>query len=151
MTEPALAVSTKYGRQYRHPTNDALYPSVTNVIDVLAKPWLAGWKAKMVAGHAWDNRKILVDITDRDAAVDMLKGGPTRARNAAAAVGDLIHSYAEAVAGGTAPPDIPEEHTDHVFPFEMFLRDYSPRFLVLEGTVFRGGPDRKSTRLNSSH
>lgn len=141
MTDPALAISTPHGRQYKHPENGALYPSITNVIDVLAKPWLAGWKAKMVAGHAWDNRRILVDIEDRDAAVDMLKGGPTRARNAAAAVGDLIHSYAEAVAGGAEPPTIPEELEDHVAPFVAFMHDYSPRFLVLEGTVFRGGPD----------
>ena len=146
MTEPALAESVQgYGRMYRHPVNRELYPSVTNIIDVLAKPWLAGWKAKVVAGHAWDNRMALVRIQDRDAAVDMLKGGPKRIRDTAAEAGDKIHQYAEAVARGLEPPEIPEELETHVEPFLTFLDEYKPRFRVLEGNIYKGegdDPDR---------
>ena len=146
MTEPALAESVQgYGRMYRHPVNRELYPSVTNIIDTLAKPWLAGWKAKVVAGHAWDNRMALVRIQDRDAAVDMLKGGPKRIRDTAAEAGDKIHQYAEAVARGLEPPEIPEELETHVEPFLTFLDEYKPRFRVLEGNIYKGegdDPDR---------
>jgi hypothetical protein len=141
VTSPALAISvTGRGRHYKHPVNEALYPSVTNIIETLAKPWLAGWKAKMVAGFAWDERELVASMADREAAIDYLKGGPTRERNRAAAVGDLIHEYAEAVARELPTPDIPEELKPHVAPFLSFLAEYHPRFKILEGTVFYGEP-----------
>jgi hypothetical protein len=142
MTEPALAESVKgYGRMYRHPVNGALYPSVTNVIDVLAKPWLAGWKAKMVAGYAWDQRFALMKIEDRDAAVDMLKGGPNRARDAAASLGDTLHEYAEAVARGLELPPLTEEQAPFAAVLREFISEYAVEFRVLEGCIFRGGPE----------
>lgn len=141
MTEPTLAISVSgKGRMYRHPVNEALYPSVTNIIDTLAKPWLAGWKAKMVAGHAWDMREALMHIEEREAAVDMLKGGPSRQRDAAAQAGDKIHRYAEAVARNERPPEIEEELEPWVEAFVTFLDEFRPRFRVLEGIIFSGEP-----------
>ena len=139
MTEPQLAVSVSgRGRMYRHPENNALYPSVTNIIDVLAKPWLAGWTAKMVAGEAWDQRKAIVELADREQAVDMLKGAPYRKRNKAAAIGDLIHKKAEAVAIGMPGPEIPEEAEPIAEAFDLFLAEYQPVFVVREGIIFHG-------------
>ena len=142
MTEPALAISvTGKGRMYRHPVTDALYPSVTNIIDVLAKPWLGGWAAKMVAGEAFDQRKAIMELEDRDQAIDMLKGAPYRKRNKAAAVGDTIHRYAEAVARNEPPPEIDAEHEPFVGAFLEFLEEFRPRFRVLEGIIFHGTPE----------
>ncbi len=141
MTEPALAESVKgYGRMYRHPVNGALYPSVTNIIDVLAKPWLAGWKAKMVAGYAWDSRFALMKM-DREQAIGALKGGPDRERDAAASLGDTLHEYAEAVASGREPPPLTEDQAPFAATFREFISEYGVAFHALEGCIFAKGPE----------
>ena len=71
----------------------------------------------------------------------MLKGAPYRKRNRAAAVGDTIHRYAEAVARNEPPPEIDTEHEPFVGAFLEFLEEFRPRFRVLEGIIFRGADD----------
>lgn len=142
MTEPALAVSVPgRGRHYEHPRTGELVPSVTNVIQTLAKPWLAAWMAKEVAGYAWDNRMALLEIDDRDAAVDFLKGAGRRRRDAAANLGDVLHRVAEARASGSPEPEIDEAVRPYVASWEAFVRDWSPRWVATEVTMFHAGPD----------
>ncbi len=136
MTEPILAVSVAgQGRMYRHPQTRELYPSVTNVLDVLAKPWLGAWAAKMVAEFAWDSRDVLMQI-ERDAAVDMLKGAIRRKRDRAADLGSVIHAFIEALVTGAPAPSLEEEHRPFIRAVEGFLDEFDPEFVVVEGTVF---------------
>lgn len=137
MTDPALAVSVPgRGRMYRHPETGELYPSITNIIDVLAKPWLGGWAAKMVAGAAWDSRDALMKIEDRDEAVAMLKGAPYRSRGKKADLGTAVHAVAEASARDEKWPEIPPEAEPYVEGFLSFVQDFAPSWRVLEGTVY---------------
>ena len=137
MTEPILAEKVPgRGRMYRSPKTNELYPSVTNIIDVLAKPWLGGWMAKLVAGYAFDNRTALMEMEERDAAVDFLKGAPRRKRDTAAGVGDVIHGYVEALLTGVAGPEITEQHEPYLDGFLSFLEEFKPDFQVIEATVF---------------
>jgi hypothetical protein len=137
MTDPALAVSVPgRGRLYKDPRDGALVVSVTNVQDVLAKPWLGGWAAKMVAGEAYDQRAALSQLDDRDQAIDMLKGAPYRKRNAAAGVGDVIHAYAASLHTDEPAPDIGPEHEPFIEALLEFIEEYEPEFTITEGTVF---------------
>jgi hypothetical protein len=137
VSAPALAVSLPgRGRFYQHPVTKDYYVSVTNVIDVLAKPWLGAWAAKMVAGEAWDQRFALSRLNDRDQAVDMLKGAPYRKRDRAAGVGDVIHAFAESLSTDEPTPDIAPEHEPYIDALGDFLKEYDPEFLITEGTIF---------------
>ena len=138
MTEPILAEKVPgRGRMYRSPKTNELYPSVTNIIDVLAKPWLGGWMAKLVAGYAFDKRQAIMDLgDDREAAIDMLKGAPRRSRDAAAGVGDVIHAYVEALLTDGPAPAITEQHEPYLEGFLGFVEEFKPDFRTVEGTVF---------------
>ena len=137
MAEPILAVSVPgMGRMYRHPVSGELYPSVTNVIEVLAKPWLGPWAAKLVAGYAYDNREALMRIDDREAAVDMLKGAARRQRDAAADVGSTIHAYIESLFTNEPTPPIEPEQEPYIVALQGFLAEFDPHFVVVEGTIF---------------
>lgn len=138
MTEPVLAVSVPgRGRHYKHPATGRLLPSVTNILDMLAKPWLAGWMAKQVAGYAWDNRMALLEIDDREAAVDFLKGAGRRRRDAAASLGDVLHRLAEARVKGEPDPPIDDAAAPFVASWEAFVRDWQPEWVATEITMFR--------------
>ena len=138
MTEPILAEKVPgRGRMYRSPKTNELMPSVTNIIDVLAKPWLGGWMAKLVAGYAFDKRQAIMELgDDREAAIDMLKGAPRRSRDAAAGVGDVIHAYVEALLTDGAAPAITEQHEPYLEGFLGFVEEFKPDFRTVEGTVF---------------
>jgi len=138
VTEPILAEKVPgRGRMYRSPKTNELLPSVTNIIDVLAKPWLGGWMAKLVAGYAFDKRQAIMDLgDDREAAIDMLKGAPRRSRDAAAGVGDVIHAYVEALLTDGTAPAITEQHEPYLEGFLGFVEEFKPDFRTVEGTVF---------------
>jgi len=137
VTEPILAEKVPgRGRMYRSPKTNELLPSITNIIDVLAKPWLGGWMAKLVAGYAFDNRTALMEMGERDAAVDFLKGAPRRSRDAAAGVGDVIHGYVEALLTDGPAPTITEQHEPYLEGFLGFVEEFKPDFRTVEGTVF---------------
>jgi hypothetical protein len=139
VSEPALAVKTEHGRMYEHPVTKELYPSITNIIDVLDKPALIGWAAKETAGAAWDHRHALVAIDDRETAVEMLKGARFRGRGGSkrkADVGSVVHSVAEALAKGTDLPEFGPDEEPFLDGFMAFVSDFDPMFLRSEGTVF---------------
>jgi len=121
---------------YRHPLTGDLYPSITNIIDVLEKPWLGRWAAKFVAGAAWDSRFALMKLEDREQAVDMLKGAPWRKTRKAGDLGGDIHAVAEAIAADEKLPPISEEAEPYVDGFLSFVAEFDPAFQILEGTVF---------------
>lgn len=138
MSEPILAVKLPAGRgrAYKHPATGDYHISVTNVIDVLAKPWLGGWAAKEVAGYAFDQREALRAMTEREAAVDFLKGAPYRKRNRAADLGSKIHEYAECLAVGEPRPKLDEVHQPYIAGLQGFIDEYQPEFEAVEVTVF---------------
>lgn len=151
MTTPALSVATDLGRLYRRPEADPaalsnvtqavrsglLVPSVTNVIDVLNKPFLATWHAKEVALAAVDVHQSHPGLIESKPtkAVDYLKKAATRKAEAAAALGDEVHNAVEALAAGQ-----PVEVSDAALPFldswRAFVADFAPEFLHLEASCF---------------
>lgn len=101
VTTPELAAATDYGRMYsRKRGGELLVPSITTVIGQHAND-LSGWHGYMAAKAALEDQRAyratgshgLKFAIIRDAA-----SASERYRDAAAARGDRVHNYAEAVA-----------------------------------------------------
>lgn len=151
MTTPRLSVPTDFGRLYRLPTVDEsalpgaeqalaeglLVPSVTNVIDVLNKPYLQTWYAKRAAEDAIEvvrNHPGLIEEKPRK-ALAYIKGAAERTTKAAANLGDRVHNTVEALARGIEVP-IDEDLRGYVRSWHRFVEDFSPEFVHLEATCF---------------
>lgn len=76
-------------RYYRLPDR-RLVPSVSAVLDALAKPALQYWSAKRVAEDAYDMRDYWSDL-DREPAIGWLKKAPYRSMKKAADRGRDVH------------------------------------------------------------
>lgn len=151
MTTPHLSHATDYGRLYRRPdvspdlvgdvdaavSQGLLVPSVTNVIDVMNKPYLQTWYGKMAAQAAVDVSKTHPGLMAQRPwrAVDFLKNAATRHTEAAASLGDTVHNIVEALSLGQNP-DVPEEVSGYVDGWHQFVADFSPTFLRAEATCF---------------
>lgn len=126
-------------RFYVHPETNEKVPGVTSVLNMIPKPFLQFWAAKMTAEWCADNAGAFLQLLingERQAAVDMAKGSSRRSTKDAANVGTLVHDYFELYARGT-PPKRP--HPD-VLPFvkhiEEFHNKYQPEYLHIEDAVW---------------
>lgn len=151
MTTPHLSQATDYGRMYRRPDvasesildlgaavdQGLLVPSVTNVIDVMNKPYLQTWYGKMAAQAAVDVSKTHPGLMAQRPwrAVDFLKNAAARHTEAAASLGDTVHNICEALSLGQNP-EVPEEVKGYVDGWHQFVADFSPTFLRAEATCF---------------
>jgi hypothetical protein len=129
--------------QHRYSWNDGTtvqspLPSVTTILRVLDKSGpLTAWASKAVATSAVQNLDTLVAMraeSGTDAAIQWLRTGPDRSRDAAANRGTQVHLLAEQIVRGQDPA-IPEELAGHVKAYRSFLREWSPRFVAVEQMV----------------
>lgn len=135
MTTPALAENVKgRGRHYRHPVTGEMVPSVTNLIDILNKPALPRWSAKLVAENAWKMRHSL-DAMGEVECIDVLKGSPWRNSGRAAERGTSVHDYLDAMANGRTVA-LEGEALTYKQGADDFLERYNPEFHLTEFTVF---------------
>lgn len=151
MTTPHLSHATDYGRLYRRPdapetalhdvdealAQGLLVPSVTNVIDVMNKPYLQTWYAKMAAQEAVEVSKSHPGLMAQRPwkAVDYLKNAATRHTEKAASLGDTVHNIVEALSLGDNPA-VPDEVAGYVDGWHQFVADFSPKFIRAEATCF---------------
>lgn len=138
MTNPKINTIKRGGsRYYVEPSSGRKNPGVTSVVNMLPKEFLKFWAAKMVAEFAVEHIGEVVGIamTNPEAAVDMLKGTPTRFTKGAADVGSDAHDAFEKIAKGEAvrvtPPLKP--YIEH---FNEFLELAQPEFIFTEETVW---------------
>lgn len=121
MTDPVNSFHTNFGRFYAHPkfalerlrrsaigaqvgevrNNDpyAPRPSVTNIIGMMHKDFLAPFYAKLVAEYAVENLEALQGTLKRfgpKVAVGMLKALPNQS-HPNAAIGDEVHAWIDAL------------------------------------------------------
>ena len=152
MTSPRLAIATEYGRLYNRPNDmfpaggnidewlaeGRLFPSITNVNDVLGKPHLQTWYAKMAASAAVEVAEKFPHrlIEAPKEAVKWLTGAAPRHTEKAADLGTRVHDWVERAARGEQPGDPDHDMRGHIAAWHAFVRDYQPTFLHLEATTF---------------
>lgn len=114
-------------------------PGVTSILNMLPKPFLQFWSAKVVAEWCADNVGAFTQLLingEREAALNLAKGAPRRSTNDAAKIGTAVHDYFEQYARGNPPKRVPLE----VQPFADHIKDfhdrYQPEYLFLEETVW---------------
>lgn len=139
MTTPKVQTMKRGGsRFYIDPETKRKNPGVTSVLNMLPKPFLKYWAAKLVAEEAVENIASVVGIAmnDRAGAIDFLKRAPDRNTRAAADAGSDAHDLFEKIAKGEKPRYISPEMQPFVDHFEEFVDLCEPEFLFLEETVW---------------
>lgn len=118
------------------------YPSVTTILsNGVPKPFLVNWAKKVTAEYAVENIDLLNQLISRDqkGAIDWLKGAAYRQRDEAAAIGSLLHDYAEELSMGKQPvldDDLPPIVYRMADNFLNFLEVVEPTFTAVEAVVF---------------
>ena len=114
------------------------YPGVTSVIDLLAKPFLQHWSAKMAAELAVDSLDILGPMAERDraGAVNYVKGAASRYSKRRSSVGSEAHVLFEKMIRnqhiGRVHPDMVPYHRN----FAAFLDALQPELVRAEDVVW---------------
>jgi hypothetical protein len=126
--------ATEIGKQRFYTLPDgSKVPSVTTILNVLDKPWMGPWAAKLVATEAVDNRAWWSELA-RDEAISYLKGLPFRKRDEAADFGTAVHEVAEAIAADL-PFTIPANAEGHIAALHAWYEMYRPEVLAVETQV----------------
>ena len=146
MTQPKIATRYASGsRWYVHPETAERVPGVTSVIQVLPKPALKAWAAKLVAETAVRQLATVAAVLESDGeagAVDYLKRAPDRSTREAADFGTAAHVLLEALSHGDTVnlTQWPVEYHDRLMKiaanFAEFQAEFSPVFLFREETVW---------------
>ena len=139
MTQPRVNTIKRSGaRFYVDPETGRKNPGVTSVLNMLPKPFLKFWAAKVVAEQAVENIGSVVGLAmnDPDGAIDYLKRSPDRVTRGAADTGSDAHDLFERMAKGEKIGRVPNELKPFVAHFEEFLEACEPEFTFLEETVW---------------
>jgi hypothetical protein len=118
-------------------TLDGLHvPSVTTILNVLAKPGLTKWAATSVAEYVADNKPGVGHMyaMGRGPMVAALKEVPWETRDAAGKRGTILHDYAEQIVNGEHV-DVAEEHADVMEWAIRFMEDWGIEPVLVEEAV----------------
>lgn len=118
---------------------DEEFPSVTTIIGGgVPKPALVNWAAKSAAEFAVNNRSEWLAMAEREpqAAIDTIKKAPYRDRDSAAAIGSMLHDYAEAEARGDSMAEPAEDVAGHVWQVRRFIQEFQPVYEQSEVSVY---------------
>jgi hypothetical protein len=134
LTGPFRRINTGRGHRYVD-ANGVKVPGVTTILNNgVPKPALVNWAAREAASFAVDNWDDLASkgIAER---MKLIQGAHNVRKNAAAARGTLVHTYAERLANGEQV-DVPDEVRGHVESCLRFLDEFEPVTVVSESTVY---------------
>lgn len=127
-----------HGRNHTYRLDGAKVQGVTTLIGKgLPAPSLTYWAARTVAEHVADSTPEHLDEMrklGRDGLVNALKGIPWNQRDAAAAQGTEVHTYAEKLVKGEEV-DVPDRLTGYVESCAKFMDDWRVAPLLTEVVV----------------
>lgn len=138
MANERTGTSFKNGSRIYTFDDGVQHPGVTSILNMLPKPFLGPWQAKMAAEWAMDHLTVLNDLADRDkkAAVELIKGSARRSTAGSADLGTAVHEYIEATLLGDNTADaISDDETAMRGAFHAFLNDWKPDVVITEATV----------------
>jgi hypothetical protein len=114
-----------------------VYPSVTSILQAIAKPALVQWAARRVAEAVVAEAEVIARLARLDPAgtVERLARAPWREKTDAGRVGTALHKGAEAIATGGRFEVTPTTE-GLVRHFLGFVRERRPTFRLTEATVY---------------
>lgn len=139
MTTPKVLTLHRGGsRFYVHPETGEKVPGVTSVLNMLPKPFLKAWAAKLVAEAAVEQLPHITGLASSDpaGAIDYLKRAPQRFTQGAADVGTAAHGVFEALSRGEKLGPLTPEMAIYADHFRDFLDKVQPEYKFLEETVW---------------
>lgn len=151
---------TEGSRWYADPYSEDMFASVTTIISMnTSKPWLGAWQAKLAAEYAVERHDLIAQMLAcppeqveeeaklpapflaervrerREGAIDHIKREANRRREAAADKGTWVHDMVEALVLDAPMPPLPPEVEPFADAFIQWHVDFSPVYLMAEGTV----------------
>ena len=140
VTTPQVTTVKKGGsRIYVDDLTGERQPGVTSILNMMAKPGLRYWFAKMVAEEAVDSFSTIMDLVGKqrhDDAVDFLKRAPGRHSGRAADRGTIVHGLIERMNRGEELGNIHPDFEGYVRNYEDFLNKWQPEWLEVESTIW---------------
>lgn len=137
-----MAIRTVYrgnARYYVSPENpEVQYPGVTSVINMLSKPFLQAWAARMTAELAVDSLEIIQQMAERDrqGAVDYLRDAARRYTRLRAGIGSDAHDLFERMIRGETPTRVHPDMEPYRRHFAEFLDAVQPELIRAEDTAW---------------
>lgn len=138
MAERANTMFRGGSRFYVNQLTREKLPGVTSVLNMLPKPFLGPWQAKLTAEYAVERMAELFPIALKDpaAAVELIKGAPRRYTKERADVGTFAHEMFEKMAKGEKLRNVPSDMALYRTAFDEFLNRFQPTFVDQEFTVW---------------
>lgn len=114
------------------------YPSVTSILQVIAKPGLVNWAARQVAERAVRDLEgwgLLAQV-DPQAAIEKLAQAPWTEKTKAGRLGSRVHQVAQVLAEGRGRVEVGPDDAPYLAALRRFVAEHRPRFLYTEAQVF---------------
>jgi hypothetical protein len=135
LTSPTNSTTSDEGRTYVWPPTGEVFTSVTTILNVLSKPFLTKWAAKMAAEYAVENWGELTDMLirgEQQDAVTLIKEASSRSAQESSEMGTYVHSSVEERIKG-----IPSEISPiQLVGFDAWREVHKPEFILCESTVY---------------
>lgn len=144
MTIPKVETAYVAGdRWYIDPGSGDRVPGVSALLNMMPKPALTRWAAKEAAWFAVSNVDTVAALarTDRNAAVDLVKGAPWRRSGKAADLGTEVHGLTERfmrdLSAGRKPAfPVPQGGMPFLRNFARFVVEFAVSPVLVETTVW---------------
>jgi hypothetical protein len=140
VTVPKVSTVKRGGsRFYVEPVTQDKVPGVTSILNMLPKPFLQYWSAKMVAEFAVENfsaYSALIMNGQKQAAIDVLKGAPRRYTQGRADIGSEVHDLYERLSRGEDIGQVHPDYQPYIDHFNRWVDRFQPEFLFNEETVW---------------
>ena len=139
MTTPVNSIKRQGSRFYVDPKSGDKLPSVTSVLNALAKPALKFWAAKKTAEAAVEEFGTIAQMVGQgktEGAIDYLKRAPQRSSSPASKLGSEVHDLADRIAKGEDLKRVHPEHQGFVDQFKQWIQDFEVGFMESEVTVW---------------
>jgi len=119
---------------YCHPVSGEIVPSVTTIMNIIAKPGLIGWSARQAAQYAVSNWCSLSDMPVVYRTKEIAEAHQ-RTAQAAADKGDLVHDMIDKWSKGVIM-EPPKAIKGQVNQYVNFMMTEKPKFIENEVTVW---------------
>lgn len=133
-------------RWYRNTNTGEEVPGVSSILDMLPKPALTKWSARLAAEYSVSNmskiNEILAEKNGPHKAVDLIKNASSRYADKASREGTQVHHYTETIARAVQTnskpkvKDMPQGIMPYLKSYVQFLQEFDVEPVMLENVVW---------------